>query len=47
LQAGIAAVLLTNRTWPDRKNQLHRKVRPAFHTMPFERLLREWIPTIL
>ncbi|HWA94470.1 MAG TPA: serine hydrolase domain-containing protein [Terracidiphilus sp.] len=31
LSAGIAVVLLTNRTWPDRKNQLIREVRPAFH----------------
>jgi hypothetical protein len=22
---------LTNRTWPDRKSQLIRQVRPAFH----------------
>jgi serine-type D-Ala-D-Ala carboxypeptidase len=27
----IAVVLLTNRTWPDRKSQLIREVRPAFH----------------
>lgn len=27
----IAIVLLTNRTWPDRKSQLIREVRPAFH----------------
>ena len=31
LDASIAAVLLTNRTWPDRKNQAIRQVRPAFH----------------
>jgi CubicO group peptidase (beta-lactamase class C family) len=31
LDAGLAAVLLTNRTWPDRKSQLIREVRPAFH----------------
>ncbi len=31
LDASIAAVLLTNRTWPDRKSQLIREVRPAFH----------------
>ena len=31
LDAGLAVVLLTNRTWPDRKNQLIRQVRPAFH----------------
>jgi CubicO group peptidase (beta-lactamase class C family) len=29
--ADIAVVLLTNRTWPDRKCQLVRQVRPAFH----------------
>ncbi|MEI9969290.1 MAG: serine hydrolase domain-containing protein [Terracidiphilus sp.] len=29
--AGVAIVLLTNRTWPDRKNQGIREVRPAFH----------------
>ena len=27
----VAVVLLTNRTWPDRKNQAIREVRPAFH----------------
>ena len=31
LDAGVAAVLLTNRTWPDRANQAIRQVRPAFH----------------
>jgi CubicO group peptidase (beta-lactamase class C family) len=31
LEAGIAVVLLTNRTWPDRQSQLIRQVRPAFH----------------
>jgi serine-type D-Ala-D-Ala carboxypeptidase len=31
LEAGVAIVLLTNRTWPDRKNQMIREVRPAFH----------------
>jgi len=31
LEAGVAVVLLTNRTWPDRQNQLIRQVRPAFH----------------
>jgi CubicO group peptidase (beta-lactamase class C family) len=29
--AGLAAVLLTNRTWPHRESQLIRSVRPAFH----------------
>jgi len=31
LDARMAVTLLTNRTWPDRKNQLIRQVRPAFH----------------
>ena len=31
LDASVAAVLLTNRTWPDRKSQLIREVRPSFH----------------
>ncbi len=31
LDARIAITLLTNRTWPDRQNQLIREVRPAFH----------------
>ena len=31
LDADIAVVLLTNRTWPDRKNQAIKLVRPAFH----------------
>jgi serine-type D-Ala-D-Ala carboxypeptidase len=31
LDARVAVVLLTNRTWPDRKSQLIRQVRPAFH----------------
>jgi serine-type D-Ala-D-Ala carboxypeptidase len=31
LDAALAIVLLTNRTWPDRKSQLIRAVRPAFH----------------
>jgi serine-type D-Ala-D-Ala carboxypeptidase len=31
LEAGVAVVLLTNRTWPDRQNQAIREVRPAFH----------------
>jgi CubicO group peptidase (beta-lactamase class C family) len=31
LEAAVAAVLLTNRTWPDRHSQLIRHVRPAFH----------------
>ena len=31
LDAGIAAVLLTNRTWPERSNQAIRALRPRFH----------------
>jgi len=31
LDAAVAVVLLTNRTWPDRKCQLIREIRPAFH----------------
>jgi CubicO group peptidase (beta-lactamase class C family) len=31
IDARIAIVLLTNRTWPDRQSQLIRTVRPAFH----------------
>jgi serine-type D-Ala-D-Ala carboxypeptidase len=31
LDAAVAVVLLTNRTWPDRQSQLIRTVRPAFH----------------
>lgn len=31
LDAAIAAVLLTNRTWPDRQNQAIKQIRPAFH----------------
>ncbi len=31
LDDGVAVVLLTNRTWPDRQSQLIREVRPAFH----------------
>jgi CubicO group peptidase (beta-lactamase class C family) len=31
LDAAVAAVLLTNRTWPDRQSQLIKQVRPAFH----------------
>jgi len=31
LEAEVAVVLLTNRTWPDRQSQLIREVRPVFH----------------
>ncbi|HET8637661.1 MAG TPA: serine hydrolase domain-containing protein [Acidobacteriaceae bacterium] len=32
---GLAVVLLTNRTWPDRSNNAIREVRPAFHDSIF------------
>lgn len=31
LDASVAAVLLTNRTWPDRQSQLIKQLRPSFH----------------
>jgi CubicO group peptidase (beta-lactamase class C family) len=31
LEARVAVVLLSNRTWPDRKSRLIRQVRPVFH----------------
>jgi CubicO group peptidase (beta-lactamase class C family) len=31
LDAAVAVVLLTNRTWPDRESQSIREVRPLFH----------------
>jgi serine-type D-Ala-D-Ala carboxypeptidase len=31
LDAGVAIVLLTNRTWPHRESQKTRQARPAFH----------------
>jgi len=31
LEAEVAVVLLTNRTWPDRQSQAIKEVRPAFH----------------
>lgn len=31
LDAAVAVVLLTNRTWPDRQSQLIKQIRPAFH----------------
>ena len=40
LEAGVAAALLTNRTWPDRQCQLIRKARPAFHDAVREALER-------
>jgi hypothetical protein len=36
----VAIVLLTNRTLPDRKSQLIREVRPAFHDAIREALQR-------
>jgi serine-type D-Ala-D-Ala carboxypeptidase len=38
LDARVAVALLTNRTWPDRHNQLIREVRPAFHNAVREAL---------
>jgi CubicO group peptidase (beta-lactamase class C family) len=38
LKAGIAVVLLTNRTWHGRQSQLIRHVRPAFHDAIWEAL---------
>ena len=40
LEEAVAIVLLTNRTWPDRKNQLIREVRPALHDAIREALQR-------
>jgi serine-type D-Ala-D-Ala carboxypeptidase len=31
LDAGVAVILLTNRTWPDRASQAIRELRPRFH----------------
>lgn len=31
IEARVAAVLLTNRTWPDRSNEAIRQIRPSFH----------------
>jgi CubicO group peptidase (beta-lactamase class C family) len=38
LERQLAIVLLTNRTWPDRRNQTIRTVRPAFHDAVMEAL---------
>lgn len=38
LEKQLAVALLTNRTWPQRENQLIREVRPAFH----DALLQAW-----
>jgi serine-type D-Ala-D-Ala carboxypeptidase len=40
----LAVVLLTNRTWPDRKNQSIRTIRPAFHDAVRESLDRGRLP---
>jgi CubicO group peptidase (beta-lactamase class C family) len=40
----LAVVLLTNRTWPDRKSQAIRTVRPAFHNAVMESLDRGRLP---
>jgi serine-type D-Ala-D-Ala carboxypeptidase len=34
-ERGLAVVLLTNRTWPDRSNNAIREIRPAFHDSVF------------
>lgn len=39
LDADVAVVLLTNRTWPDRSSQLIRQIRPAFHNAIRQALL--------
>lgn len=38
LDADIAVVLLTNRTWPDRESQLIKQIRPALHDAVLESL---------
>jgi CubicO group peptidase (beta-lactamase class C family) len=38
LEAGVAVALLTNRTWPDRRSQLIKETRPAFHDAVRENL---------
>lgn len=38
LDARVAIVLLTNRTWPDRQNQAIREFRPLFHDVVREAL---------
>ena len=34
----LSVTLLTNRTWPDRKSQVIKQVRPAFHNAVIEAL---------
>jgi serine-type D-Ala-D-Ala carboxypeptidase len=41
LDARIAVVLLTNRTWPGRESQLIRAIRPAFHDAVREAIVRK------
>ena len=36
----LAIVLLTNRTWPDAKNESIKQIRPAFHDAVFEAVSR-------
>jgi len=38
LESSVAVALLTNRTWPDRKSQAIKQVRPAFHNAVRESL---------
>jgi serine-type D-Ala-D-Ala carboxypeptidase len=40
LDAEVAVVLLTNRTWPDHRNQSIRELRPDFHNAVREALSR-------
>jgi len=40
LDAAVAVALLTNRTWPDRKSQMIREVRPAFHEAVCKSIIR-------
>jgi serine-type D-Ala-D-Ala carboxypeptidase len=46
LDTTVAAVLLTNRTWPDRQSLLIKQVRPAFHDAVRECLGRSATPFI-
>jgi len=39
IEQGLAVVLLTNRTWPDRANQAIKQLRPLFHDAVMEALL--------
>jgi CubicO group peptidase (beta-lactamase class C family) len=42
LEAGLAVTLLTNRTWPDRSNQVIRAFRPRFHDTVRDAIQREF-----